>query len=66
MSNPLCARVSLLRYSTGLWSACVDLDHGMQSRTRVYWSRGNLSRDMARRSGSDLAIALGRNPLFAE
>lgn len=66
MSNPLCARVDVVRYRTGLWSAIVDCDHGLPERTRVYWSRGHLSRAQARRNGIALANAIGRAAIVTE
>lgn len=63
--NPLYARVTTPQAATGLYSAVVDLDHGLANRTRVYHRLGFLSEAMARRAGLGLARSLGRSAIFA-
>lgn len=59
--NPLFARMTIRKHATGLHSAELDCDHGLDNRTRVYYSRGHLSEASARRSGIRLANAIGRS-----
>ncbi len=58
--NPLCARVTALRAATGLWSATVNPDHGLNESTRARFTFGHLTESDARRSASVICHAIGR------
>jgi hypothetical protein len=56
----LFARLATPRAPSGLYSAVLNLDHGLPEPTRVYRFPGYLSEHVARAAGIRFAAALGR------